>query len=120
MRLYLDDDSVQRLLLRLLRNNGHDVETPAEAGMVGEPDAVQLTHAVRADRILVSRNHKDFLELHNLVDVTGGAHTGILIVRRENNRRRDMTPQGVVRAFANLLASGTPIKNRLTVLNHWR
>jgi hypothetical protein len=88
--------------------------------MVGALDAVHLRHAVEVDRVLVSRNHKDFLELHKLVRVTGGIHTGILIVSRENNRRRDMTTHQVVRALANLLASGTPIKNQITVLNHWR
>jgi hypothetical protein len=120
MRLYLDDDSVQRLLIRLLRSGGHDVETPADAGMVGESDAVQLTHAVKTDRALVSRNHKDFDELHELVNRTGGVHTGILIVRRENNRSRDMSPRATVHALTNLLASGAQIKIEVTVLNHWR
>jgi hypothetical protein len=120
MRLYLDDDSVHRLLLRLLRNDGHDVQMPTDAGMVGASDAVQLTHAVKTGRVLLSRNHQDFNELHDLVSETGGSHNGILIVRRENNRPRDMTQHQIVRALTKLVASGTPIENQVTVLNHWR
>jgi hypothetical protein len=30
MRLYLDDDCIDPHLIRLLRRNGHDVQTPAE------------------------------------------------------------------------------------------
>ena len=46
MRLYVDDDSVSGLLIRLLSNVGHDVEIPADAGLAGEEDPVHLTYAV--------------------------------------------------------------------------
>jgi hypothetical protein len=36
MRLYLDEDSASSLLVQLLRSAGHDVQTPTEAGMIGE------------------------------------------------------------------------------------
>jgi hypothetical protein len=60
MRLYLDDDSVSGLLIRLLSNVGHDVEIPADAGLAGEEDPVHLTYAVEEGRILLSGNHDDF------------------------------------------------------------
>ena len=34
MRLYVDDDSVDPGLIRLLRRDGHDVQIPADAGLV--------------------------------------------------------------------------------------
>ncbi len=120
MRLYLDDDSVGRLLIRLLGNDGHDIETPTDAKLVGRPDPVQLIYSVNTDRVLLSRNHRDFQILDDLVQATGGNHPGILIVCRENNPRRDMTPRGIVRALQKLLDSGTPIRNQLIELNHWR
>jgi hypothetical protein len=43
MRLYLDDDSVSGLLIRLLNNAGHDVEIPADGGLSGQDDAMHLT-----------------------------------------------------------------------------
>ena len=91
MKLYLDDDSVDGLPLRLLRQAGHDVDLPRDVGMSGESDPVQLTVAARARRVLFSANHDDFRELHELVHYTGGAHSGILIVRYDNDTRRDLT-----------------------------
>jgi len=33
MRLYIDDDSVDPGLIRLLRRHGHDVQIPADVGL---------------------------------------------------------------------------------------
>ena len=46
MRLYLDDDAVSGLLIRLLNNVGHDIEIPADAVLSGEDDPLHLTSAV--------------------------------------------------------------------------
>ncbi len=120
MRLYLDDDSVSGLLIRLLRDVGHDVEIPADTGLAGEDDPVHLTYAVEEGRVLLSGNHDDFQKLHNLIVRTGGVHPGILVVRRDNNPRRDMSARAIVRSIDNLLASNTSIENRFIILNHWR
>ena len=120
MRLYLDDDSASGILAGLLRRAGHDVVIPADVGMTGADDAVHLTHAAREDRVLLSRNHDDFRNLHNLIIQTGGIHPGIAIVRRENDIRRDMTPHTIVRSIENMLAANVPVENQFIVLNHWR
>jgi hypothetical protein len=49
-----------------------------------------------------------------------GTHPGILSVRRDNDRRRDLTPRGIVQAIANLLAANVPVENEFIILNHWR
>lgn len=108
MRLYLDDDSVSGLLIRLLNNVGHDVAIPADAGLSEE------------GRVLLSGNHDDFRKLHNLIVRTGGVHPGILIVRRDNDPRRDMSARAVVRSIDNLLVSNTPTENQFIILSHWR
>lgn len=120
MRVYLDDDSAERVLTDLLRRAGHDVQLPIDAGLAGAADAVHLTHSLRERRLLISRNHKDFQYLHRLVLQSGGHHPGILIVRRDNDPTRDMSQRAVVNAIGKLLASGVAINDELHVLNHWR
>jgi uncharacterized protein DUF5615 len=120
MRIYLDDDSVSAVLIRLLIQSGHDVQTPANAGLVGDDDSVHLIHAVVEDRVMLSHNHGDFQNLHNLVAQTGGVHPGIFMVRRENNPHRDMIARDIVQAIGNLLAANVPIENQFVILNHWR
>lgn len=120
MRLYLDDDSAAALLVRLLRHAGHDVQVPAGAGLSGQDDAIHLTYAVKEDRALLTGNHRDFLNLHNLVMQTQGHHPGILVVRRDNDPKRDLTPSGIVRATRNLLAANISLSDNYVILNHWR
>jgi hypothetical protein len=50
MRLYLDDDSVDPSLIRLLRRDGHDVQVPADVGLGGSSDQAHLAHAIRGER----------------------------------------------------------------------
>ena len=120
MNLYLDEDSVAALLIRLLRNAGHDVEIPADAGLAGRNDAVHLRYAIHVRRACLTHNHKDFKELHDLMQEGTGQHTGILVVRKDNNPKRDLDARGILRALTKLLASGLPMHNHYQVLNHWR
>ncbi len=120
MRLYLDDDSAAGLLAQLLRRAGHDVVRPGDVGMVGEDDPVHLGKAVRLDRVLLSHNHHDFENLHNLVMIVKGHHPGILVVCKENNPKRDLTAPGIVRAIGKLLAAKVDLADQFYVLNHWR
>jgi hypothetical protein len=53
VRLYLDDDSVDPGLIRLLRRDGHDVEIPADVGFVASSDQVHLAHAIRHRRAIL-------------------------------------------------------------------
>jgi predicted nuclease of predicted toxin-antitoxin system len=120
MRLYVDDDSAWPLLVHLLRNAGHDVVIPADVGMTGRDDAVHLAWAIKDDRVLLSHNHDDFRNLHNIILLVGGHYPGILIVRRDNDPKRDLRPSGIVRAIRNLLAAGVPVADSFIILNHWR
>jgi hypothetical protein len=120
MRLYLDDDSADPLLAQLLRNAGHDVELPQDVGLSGEPDPVRLTHAISGTRVFLTKNYRDFEYLHNLIIVAQGHHPGILVVRQDNDPKRDLTPRGIVRALAKLEAAGVPIADSYHVLNHRR
>jgi len=120
MKIYPDDDSVARALVRALRKTGHDVQLPADVGRSGRFDAIQLRHAIQSDRILLSRNYEDFDDLHELLMEGRGHHPGILVIRNDGDRKRDMKPHQIPQAIAKLEASGAPIADQYIILNHWR
>ena len=120
MNLYLDDDSAKASLVRLLARTGHQVVIPAHAGLTGDSDPRHLRHAVQNGLVLLTRNHDDFEDLHLLLQAAGGQHPGLLVVRSDNDPNRDMKDRDIVRAIANLQASGVSIANEFHVLNHWR
>jgi hypothetical protein len=120
MRLDLDDDSASYLLLQVLRKAGHDVQAPADIGLSGKPDAVHLRHAIWDGRVCLTRNYRDFENLHLLVMQAQGHHPGILVIRRDDDTRRNLSPADVVRAIRNLLAAGVPIGDEYIILNAWQ
>jgi predicted nuclease of predicted toxin-antitoxin system len=120
MRLYLDEDLGSPLLVRVLRNAGHDVQVPADAGMLGETDPNQLAYAVRDSRICLTKNYGDYEDLHDLVLAVQGHHPGILVVREDNDPKRDLKPHEIVRALLNLEAASYALADRYEVLNPWR
>ena len=120
MMLYLDDDSVAAALVQALRQAGHDVRTPAEAGLAGAHDALHLRQAIRDGRALVSRNYDDFKALDLLVREAHGRHSGILMIREDGPKKRKMKPHDIARALRRLDDAGVPIANEYIVVNHWQ
>jgi predicted nuclease of predicted toxin-antitoxin system len=120
MRLYLDDDSVHANLVRLLRKAGHALVLPADFGSAGSHDAIHFKLAIREQQAILTANRKDFPYLHELILQAQGHHFGVLLLRKDNDPKRDLRPAGIVQAIANLLAANIPIENELHVLNHWR
>jgi hypothetical protein len=116
----VDDDSVAPELIHALRQAGHDVRTPAEAGLRGVHDALHLRQAIREGRSLLSRNYTDFEPINLLVQESKGRHSGILIVRHDDPKKHRMKSHDVVRALRKLETAGTPIANEYIVLNHWQ
>jgi hypothetical protein len=121
MRLYIDDDRVDPVLIRLLRHDGHDVEVPADVGLSGHTDQVHLAHAIRGRRAIVTRNYRDFEDLHDLViRAANGHHEGILVVRYDNNPRNNMSAGDIARAVRNLEKARVPLADSYYELNHWQ
>jgi hypothetical protein len=69
---------------------------------------------------LLTGNHRDFLNLHNLIIQVTGHHPGIFVVRRDNDPKRDLSPAGIVRAIRNFLAANITLRDDYVILNHWR
>ena len=120
MRIYVDEDTVQTLLIKLLRKAGHDVVEPSDIEMMGKPDPAQLLCAIQDGRACLTKNYDDFLLLHTLVVQSGGSHPGVLVIRQDNDPSRDLTPKGIVTAIRKLESSGAPVADTYIELNHWR
>jgi predicted nuclease of predicted toxin-antitoxin system len=120
MNLFIDEDSVQTLLVRLLGQAGHDLITSLDVGLGGHADAMRLIRAIRENRVLLSHNHDDFEDLHLLIKEAKGSHPGIFIIRKDNDPARDMSPRGIVHAIDKFSKSGAPLVNEFVILNHWR
>jgi predicted nuclease of predicted toxin-antitoxin system len=120
MHIYLDEDSIDQRLVQLLRRAGHDVEIPADAGLSGKDDPTQLAYAITSGRTCLTSNHGDFMSLHQLIMAASGHHPGIVVVRKDNDRRRDLTPHGIVQAIANIEAASVQLEDSMHILNLWR
>jgi hypothetical protein len=117
MRLYLDEDIASRELTSALIKAGHDVSTPGDFGLLGRSDSLQMTQAVRDDRVCLTRNSHDFEDLHDLILLSGGSHPGIFTMGNENNPRRDMKPGNIVKAIKNLSAVVASFRDHVICLN---
>src|SRR5205809_1300294 len=109
MNLYLDDDSAKAGLIVLLRQTGHRALNPMECGTVGATDARHFEYATRNGLVLLTRNYDDFVELHDVVQAAGGTHQGILVIRMDNDPRRDMTDRSIAFSIHKLESANVPI-----------
>jgi predicted nuclease of predicted toxin-antitoxin system len=119
MRLYLDDDTAERSLSKLLSAAGYDVMLPSDAGSSGADDPIHLLNAIRGTQVLLTKNYRDFELLHELVLGSGGSHPGIVVIRQDNDRR-DMSSAVIVDSLGRLVRSGIEIGNGYHTLNHFR
>jgi hypothetical protein len=120
MNVCLDDNSDDPLLANLLRKAGHAVVRPVEVSLSGADDARHLAHAIRTAFVVLTADREDYHSLHELVLTSGGGHPGILLVRYDNDPRRDMKSKHIVTAVGKLERAGVGIRNQVVVLNHWR
>ena len=65
IRLYFDEDSMDRNLMRALRARNVDVTTALDENMIERTDAEHLDFALGQGRVLFSFNRGDFLRLHS-------------------------------------------------------
>jgi hypothetical protein len=70
--------------------------------------------------VTLTRNHDDFVDLHEVIQAAAGSHPGLLVVRYDNDPSRDMTARGICASISKLSGAGVPIKNQVHILNHGR
>jgi hypothetical protein len=95
-KIYLDDCAYDKELLRWLEQDGHQVVTPAQAGIIGRADDGHFHYAAGNGLLLLTKNADDFLELHD----KDTKHAGILVVYQDNDPDRDMSHADVVRGLS--------------------
>jgi predicted nuclease of predicted toxin-antitoxin system len=115
LKLLIDEDTQYKALVNTLRASSHDILTVNEAGLSGQKDALILDFAIHNNRVLLTRNCKDFEILHQEMI----AHPGILGIYQDRNYSKDMSIKDIVKAIANLETSGCLLVNQFIALNHW-
>ena len=83
IRLYLDEDSMRRSLVRALRVRGVDLITALDVGMIEREDAEHLDYATEQGRVLCSFNVGDYYRLHTDYVAQGKPHAGIILMRQQ-------------------------------------
>ena len=120
MNLYLDDDIVDKDLIKLLESDGHDVQIPPTSGKRKSVlDTDHMANAIQSGRIMLTKNHADYLSIVRLLKSAGGIHPGILIIR-EDGDSRDMKPRQVAQVIAKIASDAERYSNQAVVLNAWR
>lgn len=115
LKLLIDEDSQAQSLVNLLRNASHDVLTVNEAGLMSQPDSIVLNYAIENNRVLLTRNCRDFKALHEV----NSSHPGILAIYQEANPLKKISYKDLVKAIANLESANFSLANQFIALNHW-
>jgi predicted nuclease of predicted toxin-antitoxin system len=79
VRLLLDENMSDRRLAARLQSAGHDAMLVLDVGLLSASDARVLAWAIGEGRPVLTRDHEDFADLHDLVLASGGHHPGLLV-----------------------------------------
>jgi Domain of unknown function (DUF5615) len=92
-------------MVNLLRASGHNVLTSYESGQANQsiPDDQGLRHATANNRILITENRQDFLDLHRATN-----HAGIIICKADRDYVGKVT---TINEF--IERDARPLENRL-------
>ena len=115
IRLYLDEDTINRALIAGLRARNVDVLTAQEAGKIGTSDEAQLAFATAEQRTIFTFNTRDFVQLHGEWVERAQEHLGIVV--------SDQLQVGVVLRRLLKLHDGRStedMRNWLEFLSSWR
>jgi len=116
IRLYFDEDSMHRSLLRALRARGVDVITALDAEMIERKDREHLDYATQQDRVLCTFNAGDFYRLHTDYMANNKPHSGIIVMRQQHYSVGEQMRR-LLRLMAN--KSAEDMKNWIEFLSAW-
>lgn len=113
-RFYLDHDVGLRLA-RLLNELGHNATTSLAEQTTTLRDSAQLLHATRNERVIVTHNKRDFVELHHAWRSWSSAwnvserHAGVIVVPQAAN----WPLRRIAREVEDVLSQANLMENRL-------
>ena len=116
IRLYIDEDAMDKALVQALRARGVDVLTALEAGMIERLDEHHLEYAMAQGRALYSFNVGDFSRLHTAFLAQGKVHTGIILAQQQRYAVGEQ-----MRRLLKLIAarSAEDMQNQVEFLSAW-
>ena len=117
MKFYLDDDSDEDYLISILRSNGFNVISPRDVGMSGKKDEEHLKYTSLNNLVLLTKNHRDFPNIHRKWQRKGLKHSGILLWYQYNNPRKEIKLSRFPRILRNIVQLNLKFENRLYKLN---
>jgi hypothetical protein len=79
IRLYIDEDAMDRRFVEALRGRGVDLMTAGETQTTGFSDEEQLVLAQAAGRVFFTFNVGDFCRLHGQFSAEDRDHAGIIV-----------------------------------------
>jgi hypothetical protein len=79
-----------------------------------------MIYVLREGLPLLSKNYEDFELLDELIRACGGHHPGILLIRSEKDRSRNLRPPTIVACIGKLVRAEVPIADQVHILNRWR
>ena len=116
IRLYLDEDSMRRSLVRALRARGVDVVTALDVEMIEQEDKEHLDYATKHRRVLCTFNVGDFYRLHSEYLAQGRRHAGIILMQQQR-----LSTSEQMRRLLRLIASksGDEMESWVEFLSAW-
>jgi len=116
IRLYFDEDAMDKYLVRALQARGVEVVTAIEAGLVERPDEDHLAYAAAQGRVLYGFNVGDYYRLHAAFLSAEKTHAGIILARQQRYSAGEQ-----MRRILKLMAavSAQEMKNRVEFLSAW-
>lgn len=115
LRLLIDEDSQAKLLVNLLKKATHNVITINDLQLSGVSDDIVFEQAIVLNRVLLTKNCRDFETLHQ----QNNQHPGILAIYESSSSSKNMSFKNIVHAISNLEATNMPLQNQFISLNHW-
>src|SRR5437879_4706497 len=106
MRFLIDENSSSPRLASRLRARGHDPVLAHDVRLLSTADARVMIGAIGQALPVLTRNSRDFEDLHELNMAACGHHPGLLIVRFDSDPRHNITEQGITTAISKLESSG--------------
>jgi predicted nuclease of predicted toxin-antitoxin system len=119
LKLLVDECILDKRLSKKLRDAGHDLKTVEDFQLRRKSDYAVFEAAIGENRMVITINCSDFVHLSDARIKKSGSHPGILLVYRHNDLPKEMSSDQIVKAIANLEATGLDLKNCCHKLNDY-
>jgi mRNA degradation ribonuclease J1/J2 len=116
IKIYVDEDAVDRALVVALRSREVIVTTALESGLIEKPDDEHLTHATQHGLVPYTFNVSDFYQLHTQWLIVGREHAGMILARQQRYSVGEQMRR-LLRIRAS--ASAQIMRNRVEFLGNW-